>query len=228
MIYDEVALWGLKESSSQEEIWDVIFKRLQEQGGRVSIATVKDGKPESRIISLQRMSDGDIYLMTSRGKPFYRQLKENPWISASSLLEDTHHSIRIRACAEECVKESVYREYAEKNPGTMKMYRHNTALIVLFRLSKGSGEIFHLYRDDMVRRLCFSFGGEKPVKLSYSITDQCTGCGKCAENCAEQSIYRGEDGKYHIKESECDDCGICYTKCPLTGAAMINRLEEDC
>ena len=78
MIYDEVALWGLIESSSQEEIWDVIFKRLQEQGGRVSIATVKDGKPESRIISLQRMSDGDIYFMTSRGKPLYRQLKKNP------------------------------------------------------------------------------------------------------------------------------------------------------
>ena len=124
MIYDETALWGLTENSSQEEIWEIIFKHLREQGGRASIATVKDGKPDSRIISLQRMSDGYIYFMTSKGKPFYRQLKETPYIAASSLIEDTHRSIRLRARAEECTEEAVYKEYAEKNPGTMKMYRY--------------------------------------------------------------------------------------------------------
>lgn len=225
MIYDETALWGLTENSSQEEIWEIIFKRLREQGGRVSIATVRDGKPDSRIISLQRMSDGYIYFMTSKGKPFYRQLKETPYIAASSLIEDTHRSIRLRARAEECTEEAVYKEYAEKNPGTMKMYRYNTDLIVLFRLSQGNGEIFHLYRDDMVKRLRFAFGGDKTDKLSYYISGKCSGCGVCFASCAEKAIYMDGDGKYHIRESDCDDCGICYTVCPLAGTALINRLD---
>ena len=34
---------------------------------------------------------------------------------------------------------------------------------------EGSGEILHLYRDDMVRRLRFGFGGEKPDPMTYYI-----------------------------------------------------------
>ena len=227
MIYDEVALWGLTDQSSEQEIWDQIFSIFRRMGGRASIATVKDGKPQTRIISLQRMSDGNIYLMTSRGKPFYQQLKENPWIAAGSLLEDTHHSLRINARVEECTDPAIYAEYAATNPGTMRMYRHNTDLIVLFRLAAGHGEILHLYRDDMVRRLRFGFGGETPPPLTYYITDACIGCGACYDHCAEQSIERTEDGKYRIRPMDCDDCGICYTKCPLAGEAMICRLTDE-
>ncbi len=226
MIYDELALWGLTDESPLAEIWQKSFEYLRAQGGRVSIATVRDGRPDSRIISLQQMTDGNIYFMTSRGKPFYRQVKEFPYIAASSLLEDTHHSIRLRARAEECTDEAIYREYAEKNPGTMAMYRYNTALIALFRLESGSGEILHLYRDDMVRRLRFGFGGEKPDPMTYYISEACNGCGQCFDNCAEQAIYQSADGRYHIREMDCDDCGICYSKCPLAGQALICRLER--
>ena len=227
MIYDEIALWGLTDQSSEQEIWDQIFAIFRRMGGRVSIATVKDGKPQTRIISLQRMSDGNIYFMTSRGKPFYRQLKENPWIAAGSLLEDTHHSLRINARTEECNDPAIYAEYAVGNPGTMRMYRNNTDLIVLIRLAAGHGEILHLYRDDMVRRLRFGFGGETPPPLTYYITDACIGCGACYDSCAEQSIERTADGKYRIRPMDCDDCGICYTKCPLAGKAMICRLTDE-
>ena len=96
MIHDEIALWGLTDLSPVDEIWEKSFQFLREQGGRVSVATVKNGNPESRIISIQRFSDGNVYLMTSRGKPFYRQLKEHPRIALSSLLDDTHHCIRIK------------------------------------------------------------------------------------------------------------------------------------
>lgn len=227
MIYDEVALWGLNDQSSEQEIWEQIFSIFRKMGGRASIATVKDGVPQTRIISLQRMSDGNIYLMTSRGKPFYRQLKENPRIAAGTLLEDTHHSLRIMARVEECEDPAIYNEYAATNPGTMRMYRYNTDLIVLFRLAAGHGEILHLYRDDMVRRLRFGFGGELPPPMTYTITDACIGCGACYDSCAEQAIYRSDDGKYHIRAMDCDDCGICYSKCPLAGTAMISRLDDN-
>ncbi|NLD87232.1 MAG: ferredoxin family protein, partial [Clostridiales bacterium] len=156
----------------------------------------------------------------------YAQLKAIPRISVATLLEDTHHSLRINATVEECKDPARYKEYAKGNPGTMKMYRFNTDLIVLFKLVRGYGEIFHLYRDDMVRRLRFGFGGETPPELSYYITDECTGCGACFDSCAEHSIYRTDDGKYHIRSMDCDDCGICYTRCPLAGTALKNRYWE--
>ena len=109
----------------------------------------------------------------------------------------------------------------------MRMYRHNTDLIALFKLASGTGEIFHLYRDDMVRRLRFGFGGEVPDReLTYRITDACTGCGSCFEVCAEHAIERLPNGKYRLRSMDCDDCGICYTKCPAAGTAMINRLRD--
>ncbi len=227
MIYDEVALWGLSDKSTEAEIWDTTFRYMKAMGGRCSVSTTENGVPVTRIISLQRMSDGNIYLMTSRGKPFYRQLKDTPYIAAGCLLEDTHHSLRIMARVEECQSgDAVYAEYAATNPGTMRMYRHNTDLIVLFRLVSGHGEILHLYRDDMVRRLRFGFGGVTPPPLTYTITDACTGCGECYAHCAEQSIERLPDGKYRIRPMDCDDCGICYTKCPLPGVAMLSRLDK--
>lgn len=226
MIQDEIALWGLTDESSVAEIWNEAFNRLKAQGGRVSIATVRDGMPESRIISLQRFTDGNVYLMTSRGKAFYRQLKEHPYISAATLVEDTHHAFRLKAMVEEVTDPEPYREYAQNNPGTMRMYRFNTDLIALFKLVKGSGEIFHLYRDDMVRRLPFGFGGESCGEaVHYAITEACTGCGACFANCAEQAIAKTADGRYMIRKMDCDDCGICYTKCPLQDIALISTLK---
>ena len=65
MIRDEVALWGLTDESPIEEILDTAFRFLKAQGGRLAIATLHDGMPDSRIISIQRMeTDGGIYFMT--------------------------------------------------------------------------------------------------------------------------------------------------------------------
>ena len=54
MIYDEIALWGLTDQSTIAEILDTSFFYLKKQGGRVSLSTIKNGYPESRIISLQQ------------------------------------------------------------------------------------------------------------------------------------------------------------------------------
>ena len=109
MIHDETALWGLTDESPAEEILDTAFRYLEAQGGRLGMATIHNGVPDCRTISIQRMAcDGGIYFMTSRGKPFYRQVKENPYIAAATLLDDTHHSFRIRARVEESADPAVY------------------------------------------------------------------------------------------------------------------------
>lgn len=225
MINDKIALYGMTSRTPVREVFDTAFRILRETDGRLGISTVENGRPRSRVISLQQFSDGNVYLMTSRGKPFYRQLKENPYIAAAGLLGDRTHSIRIECEVEEVTDPGPIKEYEDNNPGTMRMYRNNTDLIALFLLKKGTLEVFHLYRDDMVRRLRIGFGGAEPEPLSYYTTDACIGCGACADSCAEQSIDCGPDGKYHIRSLDCDDCGICYTKCPLPGVAMINRNE---
>ena len=63
-------------------------------------------------------------------------------------------------------------------------------------------------------------------KFKPLTSEACVGCGVCQENCVERAIHQKEDGKYYIKEMDCDDCGICYTKCPQADTALICRLKE--
>ena len=86
--------------------------------------------------------------------------------------------------------------------------------------------MFHLYAEEKIRRMRFAFGGAEKLPMTYRITDRCIGCGECQANCVEDAIHQGDDGRYYIRYMDCDDCGICYTKCPLAGKAMLSRLED--
>ncbi len=217
-------LWGLTDRSTQEEICEKAFQLIAERQ-YMPVATVNDGHPDSRVIDLQRLGDGRLMFMTSRCKPFYRQLLKCPEISLC-LPVDTWYMLRVHAAVKEVSYDQAIREeYFASNPGTKLMYRNNLDVVALFVLDQGDGELFHLYDSERVRRVRFAFGEAVPRPLTYSISDQCTGCGICRENCAEQAIFQGGDGKYHISHMDCDDCGICYTKCPLAGTALLSRLE---
>ncbi|WP_251319292.1 4Fe-4S dicluster domain-containing protein [Flintibacter muris] len=217
-------LWGLTDQSPQEEICEKAFQLISECQ-YISVSMVSNGHPESRVIDLQRLKDGRMIFITSKYKPFYQQLCKCPEIVAC-LPIDTWFMIRVRAFVKEVSEDQAIRdEYFEANPGTKLMYRNNLSAVAFFVLEKGEGEMFHLYNSERVRRVRFGFGGLTPWPLTYSISYQCVGCGICQENCAEQAIFKGSDGKYHISHMDCDDCGICYTKCPNAGTALLSRLE---
>lgn len=217
-------LWGLTDSSPQEEVCEKAFQLIAERQ-YMPVATVNDGHPESRVIDLQRLKDGRMMFMTSRCKPFYQQLLRRPEISLC-LPIDTWYMLRVRAAVKEVSDDQAIRdEYFASNPGTKLMYSSNLKVVSLFILESGEGELFHLYDSERVRRVRFGFGGVSPRPLTYTITSQCIGCGICQENCVEQAIFKGDDGKYHISHMDCDDCGICYTKCPHAGTALLSRLE---
>lgn len=217
-------LWGLTEKNTEEEIREKVFSLIGDIRF-MPAATVDQGQPECRILDFNRLSNGELYFMTSRGKPVYRQLRERPQLVLNTLI-DERYSLRMSAWVEEEKNEKIWEEFFILNPGTKKMYRKNFGVVALYHLYKGEGEIFHLYESERIRRLRFSFGGEEKKPMSYFISESCTGCGQCRENCVEQAIWQDKAGKYHIREMDCDDCGICYTKCPLADEALVCRLKS--
>jgi len=217
-------LWGLTDQNTEAEVCAKAFELV----GRVRFmptATVNAGRPENRIIDYNQLSDGNLYFMTSRGKPFYEQLVAQPEIAVCTPIDDWY-SLRLRANVAEEKDPKIWDEFFARNPGTVEMYRKNFDIVVLYKLASGDGEIFHLYENERIRRLRFGFGGGEAVPLSYRITDACTGCGACQDNCVEGAVIRKDDGKYAIRYMDCDDCGICYTKCPLADTAMIKNTRK--
>ena len=49
--------------------------------------------------------------------------------------------------------------------------------------------------------------------MAHIITDDCTSCGTCAEECPNECISPGGD-TYVINADECTDCGTCAEACP--------------
>jgi len=54
--------------------------------------------------------------------------------------------------------------------------------------------------------------------MAYKITDECTMCGSCIDECALEAISEG-DPKYVIDADTCTDCGACEAACP--GGAIV-------
>ncbi len=54
--------------------------------------------------------------------------------------------------------------------------------------------------------------------MAYKITDECTMCGLCADQCPTEAIREGES-QYLIIQDNCIECGVCSDTCPV-GAIM--------
>jgi heterodisulfide reductase subunit A-like polyferredoxin len=48
--------------------------------------------------------------------------------------------------------------------------------------------------------------------MAHVITDDCTCCGSCIDECAFEAISEG-DSKYAIDADVCTDCGVCVDAC---------------
>ena len=53
----------------------------------------------------------------------------------------------------------------------------------------------------------------KPKAMAYVITDDCTACGSCIDECPVEAISEGDI--YKIDPDVCTDCGACADVCPV-------------
>ncbi|MBS3817148.1 MAG: NADH-quinone oxidoreductase subunit NuoF [Candidatus Thermoplasmatota archaeon] len=51
--------------------------------------------------------------------------------------------------------------------------------------------------------------------IEYSITDDCIGCGQCAQECPEDAITGESQEKHEIDQEVCIKCGACQEVCPV-------------
>ena len=49
--------------------------------------------------------------------------------------------------------------------------------------------------------------------MAYKVTDECTKCGICVDECPVEAISEGED-IYVIDKDICTECGSCVSTCP--------------
>ena len=123
-------------------------------------------------------------------------------------------AVRVTARLEKVSDKLLYERYWELNQGTKKMYHKDLSNFQLYRFAAGDGEVFHVYEDDAIARVRFSFGGASPRPWSYEIGEACTGCGTCVERCMMDTIHMAR-GRAEIQHYGCNECGICFHSCPV-------------
>lgn len=196
------------------------LKILKEEIHSVVIATVDEkGHPAARVIDIMLTDEDSLYFITAKGKAFYTQLQENPYIALSGMCgrEGTMNkkAVSIRGKAV-CIGSEKLEEVFRENPYMAEIYpqeESRTALEV-FRVAEGSGEYFDLsvkpiYRDTFI----LGRGQKKEEPGGYFITKKCRGCGLCEAKCPQKCIdTTGEPWVIH--QENCLHCGNCMEACP--------------
>lgn len=199
--------------------------------GCCTFATIDGDYPETRIAHFLTHDSEGIYFMTSKVKPFYRQLKETGKVSVcglhaksevattekGDLVFDAGYFIRLSGD----VKEVSMEEIQKKNDSSFayciedqKRYPAMTTFVVY----RAKGEVYDydfdkIHRDHKLERERFTFGDLPVIPAGLSITNRCVGCGRCSKVCSFDAIIK-DGNRYRINGRRCDECGNCFTVCP--------------
>jgi MinD superfamily P-loop ATPase len=77
----------------------------------------------------------------------------------------------------------------------------------------------HLVLEPTIRRrMDFIAGAEAVVR-----TDDCDGCGVCADVCAYDAIQMSPQGHPEVDPLGCEGCGVCARLCPARAIDMVPR-----
>ena len=214
-----------------------------DQIGCLTFATIDHGIPQTRIAHLFAHDQEGLYFRTMVTKAFYAQLKQSGKVSICGMFPKTYVShddqgmpyfapgYTIRATGD--IKEIPFSALAAKAEtsalfllGVKDIERYPA--MTAFCLYRAWGEIYDFdfemeHRDHKLLRTAFAFGGRRIPFRGVRITDECTACGECRDNCSFKAI-RQHDDRFVIDPARCDVCGDCYTICPVDAVAIV--IEE--
>ncbi len=196
---------------------------LKEEIHSTVIATVDEkGRPVTRVIDIMLADEESLYFITAKGKAFYSQLMESPYVAISGMCggEGTMNkkAVSIRGQAVNIGSEKL-EEVFRQNPYMAEIYpqEESRKALEVFQVAEGTGEFFDLsvkpvYRDFFVlgtgRQETGQAGG-------YVITDRCRGCRICYSRCPQKCIDMSSR-PFVIRQEHCLHCGNCMSACPFS------------
>ena len=196
------------------------LKILRDEIHSTVIATVdNENLPVARVIDIMLADDDSVYFITAKGKEFYHQLMEKPYVAISGMCggEGTMNkkAISIRGKVKNIGTDKL-SEVFKQNPYMAEIYpqEESRQALEVFQVYEGSGEYFDLSVKPICREQ-FALGkGEKISSGGYFITNRCHGCRICYSRCPQKCIDLSVKPLV-INQANCLHCGNCMTVCPF-------------
>ncbi len=187
-----------------------------------SFATVApDGTPRVRIIDVMLVEEDKLYFLTARGKDFYAELTATGRVAVTGL-NDKWETVRVWGKVKNVGQDLLARIFDE-NPSMNNVYPGETRNILeVFCLYEGEGEYFCLATEP-INRWPFAFGDGESEPKGFRITEDCSECGICADECPQKAIDEGSP--YVIRQANCLHCGRCVEECPFDAIVKRNGTE---
>ncbi|MDL2254195.1 GNAT family N-acetyltransferase [Ruminococcaceae bacterium OttesenSCG-928-I18] len=206
---------GGREMDEKAKKYVDLFRRVK----ICSAGTVDaQGKVHSRIINVLMVDARGMFLVASRGKPFYKQMLESGQVALAASVQPNQSlkfdgKVKLAGRAE-------LDEIFVQNPGLGEVYPGETRYILdAFWVYEGCGEWFDL-RYHPITRETFAYGGAQEEHNGFEITKGCTECDLCRELCPQGCIEKGSP--YHIVWMHCLQCGRCIENCPADAIVRLH------
>lgn len=194
------------------------LRTLTEEFHSAVIATIaEDGHPTTRVIDIMLYDDEGVYFLTARGKEFYRQLKEQKYISLSAVQKKKSISLRGKVRS---IGHKYLTEIFEKNTYMQKIYPEGTREVLeVFQIYEADGQFFDISAPSHVTRESFSLGKKNVSSEGYFITSSCIGCKSCLSACPQKCIDISAIPAVII-QNRCLHCGECKEICPANAVII--------